>query len=229
MNPSAWGQALAISSSCNGRGKGFGYADLRTAPLEWLCFSTPAAPKLHHENSWRHEPGSSSRVPIPPLSPGWTLFHPDLLSVALARQRVLGNTTGSWEQSGWANLHGGLEKGFLLLHYQVSQSSGTPSKAQPGPVTELSCNLPCPPPHSPSLPQPLSGFPSRIQGSVLTSIKSHSWIKSVLMYLSLSLPSRPPSSDLSPCLCCQSYDRASRWSAVDPPFPVYSKCSIKTS
>lgn len=122
MNSSAWRQALAISSSCNGRGKGFGYADSRTAPMALLPHSS--SPKPHREKSWRHEPGSSSRVPIPPRSPGWTLFRPDLLSVALARQRVLGNTTGSWEQSSWANLHGGLEKAsfcfFIKYHRAVA-------------------------------------------------------------------------------------------------------------
>lgn len=198
---------MAISSSCNGRGKDFGCTDSHTAPLEQLCFPTPAAPKLHHENSWRHEPGSSSQVPIPPLSPWMDTLSPRSpfsgscqTESVRKHQQVMGTI--------WLGQPARrVGKGFLLLLYQVSQSSGTPSEAQPGPGTELSCNLPCPPPHSPSLPQPLSESPSRLQGSVLTSLKSHSWTKSVLMYLPLVLPSFPASlsSDLSPCLYCQSY------------------------
>lgn len=71
---------------------------------------------------------------FPPLHSAWE-GHPftqisfqlfRLGAVAPARQRVLGNAAMPWEQSGWANLHGGLEKGFLLVFYQVPQSTGTP-------------------------------------------------------------------------------------------------------
>lgn len=71
---------------------------------------------------------------FPPIHSAWD-EHPftqisfqlfRLGAVAPARQRVLGNTAVPWEQSGWANLHGGLEKGSLLVLYQVPQSTGTP-------------------------------------------------------------------------------------------------------
>lgn len=125
------------------------------------------------------------------------------------------------DPAGPTNLHGGVEKGFLLLLFQVSQSSGThPRHSQD--LLQLSCILSCPPGiHHTSL----SDSPRHLQCCFVN--QSQEWLLDQVFpdVPSLALPFL--SLHLLICLLV-SVSRASRhWSLVDPPFPVYSKCSIK--
>lgn len=133
-------------------------------------------------------------------------------TVAPARQRVLGNTAVPWEPSDWANLHGGLGKGFFLLLFKCHRALAShPRHSQ----DLLQC---CPPAfsvlqsftvlHHTSLSQIPPGFfivlscqPS--QESLLEQVFLQHLLP--LFLPSLTLPSLPPSSDASLSLLSELY------------------------